>query len=152
MWHLFVGLTAAGGQQFRHEYGTQDIRNQEVWTALCCYVYSSLYASTKKPTIDDLPPRWASLKGENILKARTFEAVKMMASQNQNIINVASPSPPPVDGPSGAVVSSTTITTMKTQSISSTLSSHTNQQQQLQQSNNIEPLDKSSSNTLKVLR
>lgn len=85
-------------------------------------------------------------------KARTFEAVKMMASQNQNIINVASPSPPPVDGPSGAVVSSTTITTMKTQSISSTLSSHTNQQQQLQQSNNIEPLDKSSSNTLKVLR
>ncbi|XP_046838905.1 CTTNBP2 N-terminal-like protein isoform X1 [Vespa crabro] len=73
----------------------------------------------------------------------------MMASQNQNIINVASPSPPPVDGPSGAVVSSTTVTTMKTQSVSSTLSSHTNQQQQLQQSNNIEPLDKSSSNTLK---
>ncbi|XP_014607076.1 PREDICTED: uncharacterized protein CG10915 isoform X1 [Polistes canadensis] len=74
---------------------------------------------------------------------------KMMASQNQNIINVASPSPPPVDGQSGAVVSSTTVSTMKTQSVSSSLSAHTNQQQQLQQSNNIEPLDKSSSNTLK---
>lgn len=71
-----------------------------------------------------------------------------MASQNQNIINVASPSPPPVDSPSGAIVSSATVTTMKTQSVSPSLSSHTNQQQ-LQQSNNIEPLDKSSSNTLK---
>lgn len=71
-----------------------------------------------------------------------------MASQNQNIINVASPSLPPVDSPSGAIVSSATVTTMKTQSVSSSLSSHTNQQQ-LQQTNNIEPLDKSSSNTLK---
>lgn len=91
-----------------------------------------------------------------------------MASQNQGAVNVTSPGvasatttmttttangPPSTSAPSpGATVltSAASISPAKTQTLASGAQSSQSQLHVQQQANNIEPLDKSSSNTLKV--